>query len=109
MSIELDRRTIITTALTAAAIASVQGSAAAQQPAAGAAKGYQAKPLPFDPKTVPGLSEKILVSHHANNYIGAVNRLAAIGGEIGKLDMATVKAAMKKYNIDPNKPNPVTQ
>ena len=27
----------------------------------------------------------------------------------GKLDMATVKAAMKKFNIDPEKPNPVTQ
>ena len=27
----------------------------------------------------------------------------------GKLDMATVKAAMKKFNIDPDKPNPVTQ
>ena len=88
MSIELDRRAIITTALTAAAIASVSGSAAAQQ-ATGAAKGYQAKALPFDPKTIPGLSEKILVSHHANNYTGAVNRLTAIGGELAKLDMAT--------------------
>ncbi|MDY6944904.1 MAG: pyruvate dehydrogenase (acetyl-transferring), homodimeric type [Pseudomonadota bacterium] len=27
----------------------------------------------------------------------------------GKLDMATVKAALKKFNIDPDKPNPVTQ
>ncbi|HEY0941711.1 MAG TPA: pyruvate dehydrogenase (acetyl-transferring), homodimeric type [Steroidobacter sp.] len=27
----------------------------------------------------------------------------------GKLDMATVKAAIKKFNIDPDKPNPVTQ
>jgi pyruvate dehydrogenase E1 component len=34
--------------------------------------------------------------------------LRALADE-GKLDMATVKAAMKKFNIDPNKPNPVTQ
>ncbi|HEY5806491.1 MAG TPA: hypothetical protein VIT67_00900, partial [Povalibacter sp.] len=27
----------------------------------------------------------------------------------GKLDVATVQAAMKKFNIDPAKPNPVTQ
>jgi pyruvate dehydrogenase E1 component len=27
----------------------------------------------------------------------------------GKLDVATVKAALKKFNIDPDKPNPVTQ
>ena len=34
--------------------------------------------------------------------------LKALADE-GKLDMATVKACMKKYNIDPDKPNPVTQ
>ena len=28
---------------------------------------------------------------------------------VGKLDVATVMAAMKKFNIDPSKPNPVTQ
>jgi len=37
-----------------------------------------------------------------------VASLRALADE-GKLDMATVKAAMKKFNIDPNKPNPVTQ
>jgi superoxide dismutase, Fe-Mn family len=88
MSIDLDRRTVITATLTAAAIAGMQGSVSAQQ-SSGAAKGYQAKPLPFDRKTVPGLSEKLLLSHHANNYTGAVNRLTAIGAEIAKLDMAT--------------------
>jgi len=34
--------------------------------------------------------------------------LKALADE-GKLDMATVKACMKKFNIDPDKPNPVTQ
>ena len=34
--------------------------------------------------------------------------LKALADE-GKLDMATVKACMKKFNIDPQKPSPVTQ
>jgi pyruvate dehydrogenase E1 component len=37
-----------------------------------------------------------------------VTSLKALADE-GKLDMATVKSAMKKYSIDPDKPNPVTQ
>lgn len=49
----------------------------------------QAKPLPFDPKAVPGLSEHLLTSHHDNNYLGAVNRLGAISGELAGLDPAT--------------------
>ena len=36
------------------------------------------KPLPFDPKTLTGLSERLLISHHENNYTGAVKRLDAI-------------------------------
>jgi pyruvate dehydrogenase E1 component len=34
--------------------------------------------------------------------------LKALADE-GKLDMATVKACMKKFNLDPGKPSPVTQ
>jgi pyruvate dehydrogenase E1 component len=37
-----------------------------------------------------------------------VASLRALADE-GKLDMATVISAMKKYDIDPAKPNPVTQ
>ena len=43
------------------------------------------KPLPFDPKALSGLSEKLLVSHHANNYTGAVKRLNAIEAQIAAL------------------------
>lgn len=60
---------------------------AAAQTAAPAAVSPQ--PLPFDPKNVPGLSEKLLTSHHDNNYVGAVKRLGAIRAEFGKLDFAT--------------------
>jgi Fe-Mn family superoxide dismutase len=68
----------------AAALSAVAPAARAQP-----APAFEPKPLPFDPKTVPGLSEKLLVSHHDNNYVGAVKRLGQIRGEIGGLDMAT--------------------
>ena len=47
---------------------------------------YAVKPLPFDPGSIPGFSEKILVSHHQNNYGGAVARLNAIQQALADLD-----------------------
>ena len=35
---------------------------------------YEIKPLPFNPKAIKGISEKVLVSHYENNYVGAVKR-----------------------------------
>lgn len=40
-----------------------------------AAGKHAAVPLAFDPKKLSGLSEKLLVSHHENNYGGAVKNL----------------------------------
>ena len=45
--------------------------------------------LPFDPATLPGLSEKLLRSHHQNNYGGAVARLNAIRGQLAELAFAS--------------------
>ena len=50
---------------------------------------FAPKPLPFDPKSVPGLSERLLTSHHANNYGGAVRRLGKIVETFAALDPAT--------------------
>src|SRR6266850_2906032 len=36
---------------------------------------HASKPLPFDPKKLTGISEKMIVSHHDNNYAGAVKNL----------------------------------
>ena len=44
--------------------------------------------LPFDPAALNGLSEKLLRSHHQNNYSGAVNRLNAIRLRLAQLPMA---------------------
>ncbi|MFD1612593.1 superoxide dismutase [Sphingomonas tabacisoli] len=81
---ELDRRTLLNASLAAGAAAAA-APVLAQKPAAG----FAPKPLPFDPASVPGLSPKLLTSHHDNNYAGAVKRLGAIQGEWGKLDPAT--------------------
>ncbi len=40
------------------------------------------KALPFDPKSLDGISEKMIVSHHDNNYAGAVKRSRAIEEKI---------------------------
>jgi Fe-Mn family superoxide dismutase len=47
------------------------------------------QPLPFDPERLPGLSARLLGSHHTNNYGGAVKRLNAIRGELGNLSPAS--------------------
>jgi Fe-Mn family superoxide dismutase len=49
---------------------------------------YDAKPLSLDPKAIKGISEKVLVSHYENNYVGAVKRLNAIGAQLASLDFA---------------------
>ena len=43
------------------------------------------KALPFNPARLRGLSEKLLISQHRNNYAGAVKRLNEIQQEIGAL------------------------
>jgi len=40
-----------------------------------AAGTHEPTPLPFDPTRLRGLSERLLVSHHTNNYAGAVKNL----------------------------------
>lgn len=75
----------------AAALAPAAASAAATAAVPPATSGFapQPLPLPFDPKTIIGLSEKLLVSHHDNNYAGAVKRLGTIEGQLAALDPAT--------------------
>lgn len=83
--ISLDRRELLGVTLGAAALAPGLAMAQAVTPA----PGYTPKPLPFDPKVITGLSEKLLTSHHDNNYVSAVKRLGSIQGEFAKLDLAS--------------------
>jgi superoxide dismutase, Fe-Mn family len=84
--ITADRRALF--GLAAAAAAAVAPALAQAQPAAAPAPTYPIRPLPFDPKTITGLSEKLLVSHHDNNYAGAVRRLGQIQGQLNGLEPA---------------------
>lgn len=86
---QLDRRQVF--AAGAVAVVAAAGADAALAQAAKPASTFtpSPKPLPFDPKAIAGLSEKLLVSHHGNNYVGAVKRLGAIEGQLASLDPAT--------------------
>jgi Fe-Mn family superoxide dismutase len=53
---------------------------------------YQANSMSLDPKSIKGISEKVLVSHYENNYVGAVKRLNAIDAQLAELDFAKVRA-----------------
>jgi Fe-Mn family superoxide dismutase len=49
----------------------------------------QTRPLSFDAGALRGLSQRLLESHHANNYGGAVKRLNAIHAQLGALDWSS--------------------
>jgi Fe-Mn family superoxide dismutase len=87
----LDRRNLMKAGAMLGAGATVLAPVAAGAVVAAAQPAFtpQPVPLPFDAKTITGLSEKLLTSHHDNNYVGAVKRIAAIGGQLAALDMAT--------------------
>ena len=92
MTTELERRHFIQSAglLAGAAATGFASPALAQsaQPTGAKPMTYQAKPLSLDPKSIKGISEKVLVSHYENNYVGAVKRLNAIGAQLADLDFA---------------------
>ena len=58
--------------------------------------GYQHAPvpLPFDPKSLKGMSEKLIQSHWENNYSGAIKALNTLRG---KLVQASTDANMPPY------------
>ena len=92
MTMTTERRNFLKAASAAAAstavLAGTQAFAQGHPQAAAKAMPYQAKPMPFDPKTITGISEKVLISHYENNYVGAVKRLNAIGTQLAELDFA---------------------
>src|SRR3954451_18897843 len=51
--------------------------------------GHKPVPLPFNAAKLPGLSEKLLTSHHDNNYAGAIKNLNAVELELDKVTKET--------------------
>ena len=85
MSALINRRTI----LQSAGLAGM--AAAGPRTAFGAdAVGTTVVDLPFDPAKIPGLSEKLLVSHHDNNYAGAARKLDGISARLASFEITTV-------------------
>ena len=92
MTTNTDRRDFVrgmgAAAASAALLAGTQTRAQTNQPTGAKPMTYQSKPMPFDPKSIAGISEKVLVGHYENNYVGAVKRLNAIGTQLAELDFA---------------------
>jgi Fe-Mn family superoxide dismutase len=94
MTHDIERRDFLHGAGLAAGVAAastlILESAQAQTTARPGAKPmvYEIKPFSLDPKSVKGISEKVLVSHYENNYVGAVKRLTAISAQLAELDFS---------------------
>src|SRR6202049_1043638 len=93
MTITTERRTFIqgaglVAAAASTALAASPAFAQSNQPSGAKTMPYQVKPMSLDPKSIKGISEKGLVSHYENNYVGAVKRLNAIGIQLAELDFA---------------------
>ncbi len=50
---------------------------------------HTTKPLPFEPKVLRGLSERLIVSHHDNNYSGALKNLNKVEEELARVNADT--------------------
>lgn len=84
----VNRRGVLAAGPMVAMVAVGSAAEAAAATAAAAAPTFAPRPLPFDPATIPGLSERLLTSHHNYNYSGAVRRLGQIAQAFAALDPA---------------------
>jgi len=62
---------------------------AAAAPAPAFRGAHAPQPLPFDPTKLHGLSEKLLVSHHDNNYVAAIKNLNRLEQELAQVSKDT--------------------
>jgi Fe-Mn family superoxide dismutase len=86
-----NRRELLAAAAVMTAAAGLEGGVKAADAAPIA---FTPQTLPFAPASLGWLSEKLITSHHDNNYVGAVKRLGAIKSEFAKLDLATAPVFM---------------
>ena len=112
MNLEVTRREVIGTiaALGSAALIDMGGTAMAEETkkassatrASVATGKHEVVPLPFDPKKLRGLSEQLLVSHHDNNYAGAIKNLNKVEEQLATITMETpgfVVAGLKEREL----------
>jgi superoxide dismutase, Fe-Mn family len=91
----MNRREVIATVAVGSAVLLADRSLAAAPPAAAPSTSapstspLEAKPLPFDPAKLKGISEKLIVSHHDNNYAGAVKNLVKVREQLAATNKDT--------------------
>ncbi len=79
-----------TAVLASARDASAQAGAVAAAPLPPAYAGkHEVKPLPFDATKLKGISEKLIVSHHDNNYAAAVKNLIKVEEQLAAVTKDT--------------------
>ena len=85
----ISRREAITGILASGAVVlAMKGDATTQTtetPARAFDGKHQPKPLPFDPAKLKGMSEKLIRSHHENNYTGAVKALNVVEQHLAEI------------------------
>ncbi|HKP70266.1 MAG TPA: Fe-Mn family superoxide dismutase [Pyrinomonadaceae bacterium] len=75
---QITRRELLAGALASGAVAITSHGSGYQSDAMAFGGKHQPKPLPFDATKLTGISEKLIRSHHENNYTGAVKALNAV-------------------------------
>ncbi len=98
----LDRRDLLALGGTALIAAPLAAQMTTTAPPAAKPATHAPRPLPFDPKKLKGLSEKLLTSHHENNYGGAVKNLNKVEAELAVITKDTagfVVAGLKQSEL----------
>jgi len=77
------REAVVTLGMGATAMTATAADARTTPPIVPAFAGaHQPRPLRFDPAKLDGLSERLIRSHHENNYMGSVKALNMIEGRL---------------------------
>ena len=79
------------TALASGSVLGLSGTGMAASPAQSSVPPgkHVLAPLPFNPKKLKGLSEKLLMSHHENNYGGALKNLNKVEEQLQQINKDT--------------------
>jgi Fe-Mn family superoxide dismutase len=93
---------LLTTEAKAMSAPTPQPQASEGDPAPAYRGKHELVPLPFDPKKLRGISEKLIVSHHENNYGGALKNLNKVEAALATVSKDTapfVVAGLKEREL----------
>src|SRR5256885_16799523 len=90
----MNRREALVTLAASPLLAAADAGSLSPAPAARAPR-----PLPFNAARLKGLSEKLLVSHHDNNYGGGLKNLGKVVEENGRETKADTGFALSRFRV----------